>query len=129
VPADEDARADEDAAPDEAAAPEPAKRPDPAEGWLTAGPAPDGRPPTDGPARPAETVPAAASPVKQAAQPPATGQIKVTVVPGVARYHRSGCILIRFLGSDDLEVMPRLQAQDAGFVACRACQPDELKTG
>jgi hypothetical protein len=53
----------------------------------------------------------------------------VTVVPGVARYHRSGCILIRFLGTGDLEVMSRQQAQDAGFVACRACQPDELKPG
>ncbi len=75
------------------------------------------------PARPAE------GPVKQAATPPAPGQVEVTVVPGVARYHRSGCILIRFLGTDDLEVMPRQQAQDAGFAACRACQPDELDTG
>ena len=50
----------------------------------------------------------------------------MTVVPGVARYHRSGCILIRFLGQDDLEVMTRQAAEEAEFVACRACQPDQL---
>jgi hypothetical protein len=55
-----------------------------------------------------------------------TGRIDVTVVPGVARYHRSGCILIRFLGADDLEIMTRQEAESAGFVPCRACQPDEL---
>ena len=93
-------------------------------------------------AQPAKTQPAKAEPGKaepgkaesrrtgdgDAAARPArsTGHIDVTVVPGVARYHRSGCILIRFLGTDDLEVMPRQQAEDAGFVPCRACQPDEL---
>ena len=50
----------------------------------------------------------------------------MTVVPGVARYHRSGCILIRFLGDDDLEVMTRQAAEEAKFAACRACQPDQL---
>jgi hypothetical protein len=105
APADEGATSADEAEVDEAAAPGPGEKPNPAEGWLAAGM------------------------VKQAAKPQATGQIEVTVVPGVARYHRSRCILIRFLGADDLEVMPRQQAQDAGFVACRACQPDELKTG
>jgi hypothetical protein len=80
-------------------------------------------------ARPAGASPAPEGPVKQAATPLPPGQVEVTVVPGVARYHRNGCILIRFLGTGDLEVMPRQQAQDAGLAACRACQPDELDTG
>ncbi len=48
------------------------------------------------------------------------------MVPGVARYHRSECILIRFLGEDDLELMSKQQAVSAGLIACRACQPDQL---
>ncbi len=50
----------------------------------------------------------------------------MTVVPGVARYHRSECILIRFLGPDDLEIMTRQAAEADSFVPCRACQPDKL---
>ena len=49
------------------------------------------------------------------------------MVPGVARYHRSECILIRFLGSGDLDTMTRQEAVDAKLVACRACQPDQLE--
>ncbi len=58
-----------------------------------------------------------------------SGPVTVTVVPGVARYHRSGCILIRFLGDDDLQTMSRQAAEDASFVPCRACQPDQLTVG
>ena len=47
------------------------------------------------------------------------------MVPGVARYHRSRCILIRFLGADDLEIMTRQEAEEAKFMACRACLPDQ----
>jgi hypothetical protein len=50
----------------------------------------------------------------------------VTVVPGVARYHRSECILIRFLGAGDLDIMTRQEAEEAKFAACRACQPDQI---
>jgi hypothetical protein len=50
----------------------------------------------------------------------------VTVVPGIARYHRAQCILIRFLGADDLETMTRSAAEDADLVPCRACQPEKL---
>ena len=50
----------------------------------------------------------------------------MSVVPGMARYHRSGCILIRFLGADDLEIMTKQEAEEATFVPCRACQPDQL---
>jgi hypothetical protein len=45
------------------------------------------------------------------------------VVPGIARYHKAGCILIRFLGEDDLEQMSRRDAEAADNVACRACRP------
>jgi len=50
---------------------------------------------------------------------------EVTVVPGVPRYHRRGCILIRFLSDDDLETSTRRAAEAAGSVACKACQPDK----
>jgi hypothetical protein len=58
----------------------------------------------------------------------APGRVDVTVVPGVARYHRSECILIRFLGAGDLEIMSRQEAEEAKFVPCRACQPDQLES-
>ena len=48
----------------------------------------------------------------------------VTVVPGVPRYHRSDCILIRFMGDKDLQRMPAEAAKEAGCTPCRACQPD-----
>jgi hypothetical protein len=50
---------------------------------------------------------------------------EVTVVPGVARYHRRGCILIRFLSDGDLETMTRREAEAGGSVPCKACQPDK----
>jgi hypothetical protein len=50
---------------------------------------------------------------------------EVTMVPGVARYHRSGCILIRFLGGDDLETTTRQAAEADGCIPCRACEPDK----
>jgi nicotinate-nucleotide--dimethylbenzimidazole phosphoribosyltransferase len=49
----------------------------------------------------------------------------VVIVPGVARYHRSGCILIRFLGGDDLERSSRQEAEANGCVPCRACEPEK----
>ena len=50
---------------------------------------------------------------------------EVTIVPGVARYHRRGCILIRFLSDGDLENMTRREAEATGLVPCKACQPDK----
>lgn len=71
---------------------------------------------------PAPTGPAAGD---SASDEPALGiTSQVTVVPGIGRYHRSQCILIRFLGSDDLETMTREAAEDAALAPCRACQPD-----
>jgi hypothetical protein len=58
----------------------------------------------------------------EAAAPPAASQ--VTVVPGIGRYHLADCILIRFLGADDLEVMTRQAAEAAGCVPCKACRPE-----
>jgi hypothetical protein len=49
----------------------------------------------------------------------------VTVVPGITRYHREGCILIRFLGDEDLEQMTKAEAEAANCVPCKACQPDK----
>jgi hypothetical protein len=60
-----------------------------------------------------------------AAAAPAIGlDDQVSVVPGIARYHKSDCILIRFLSEDDLEVMSRRAAEAAGSAPCRACRPD-----
>jgi len=50
---------------------------------------------------------------------------EVTIVPGIARYHRGGCILIRFLGPEDLESMTIREAEQAGCVPCKACQPEQ----
>lgn len=49
---------------------------------------------------------------------------QVTIVPGISRYHRRGCTLIRFLSDADLETMTRRAAEAAGSVPCKACQPN-----
>jgi hypothetical protein len=48
----------------------------------------------------------------------------VSVVPGIARYHRADCLLIRFLGAEDLEVMTLPAAQASDCVPCKACRPE-----
>ena len=81
-----------------------------------------------GPQDKPEPVPATAGPAAgdSAGDDLALGvSSQVTVVPGIARYHRTQCILIRFLGSDDLETMTREAAEDAALAPCRACQPDK----
>ena len=67
-----------------------------------------------------------------AAAPPASGEpaprpdsAEVTVVPGITRYHRAGCILIRFLSGEDLETMTKQAAEEAGCVPCKACRPEQ----
>ena len=59
--------------------------------------------------------------------PPATADLQgeVTVVPGVPRYHKAHCILIRFMGDSDLDKMTRAAAREAGCTPCRACLPDQ----
>ena len=56
--------------------------------------------------------------------PPPDGNA-VVIVPGVARYHRTGCILIRFLGGDGLETSTAQAAEAKGCAPCRACAPDK----
>jgi len=58
-------------------------------------------------------------------EPDPADAAQVSVVPGITRYHRSDCLLIRFLSADDLEVMTRRQAADGGCVPCKACKPDQ----
>jgi hypothetical protein len=72
----------------------------------------------------AQPAPAATS---SGGQTPASADpaAEVTVVPGIARYHRSDCILIRFLGVADLETMTRSDAEQAGCAPCKACRPEQ----
>ena len=51
--------------------------------------------------------------------------LEVTVVPGVPRYHNARCMLIRFMGENDLEKMTRAAARQIGCTPCRACLPDQ----
>jgi hypothetical protein len=51
--------------------------------------------------------------------------LEVTVVPGVPRYHNARCMLIRFMGEDDLDKMTRAAAREIGCTPCRACLPDQ----
>ena len=63
-----------------------------------------------------------------AAEAPAAARdpgVEVTIVPGIARYHRNDCILIRFLGPEDLQTMTLREAAEAGCAPCRACRPDQ----
>jgi hypothetical protein len=88
-------------------------------------------------AAPAPEVPAAAAdpagspaPASGADPPSASATagsdaLEVTVVPGITRYHRDDCILIRFLGAEDLERMSQADAEAADCVPCKACQPDK----
>jgi hypothetical protein len=56
---------------------------------------------------------------------PAGALDMVTIVPGVARYHRTGCILIGYLADGDLETATRQQAEARGCLPCRACEPEK----
>jgi hypothetical protein len=48
----------------------------------------------------------------------------VTVVPGVPRYHRPDCVLIRFMPDGDVRKQPTAQAKESGCTPCAACQPE-----
>jgi hypothetical protein len=61
---------------------------------------------------------------------PARGpDTEVTVVPGITRYHRSQCILIRFLSTEDLETMTMQAAEMASYIPCKACRPEQVLAG
>jgi hypothetical protein len=95
------------------------------------------RPPDDAadPVRPAASKPvpkAGGDDNQEGAAVGANGaqpSLDVTVVPGITRYHRGDCILIRFLGEEDLEHMTREAAVAADCVPCKACQPDKTPAG
>lgn len=53
-----------------------------------------------------------------------SGSGQVTVVPGVPRYHKQNCILIRFMADEDMQKMTAQEAAETGCTPCRACQPD-----
>jgi hypothetical protein len=81
-------------------------------------------------------TPAATATTEPAAEPAPGGgagrrspDTEVIIVQGIGRYHRSGCILIRFMGSEDLESMTLRQAEEAGCVACKACRPEQQLDG
>ena len=100
------ATADDEAASEAKAAPD--RKPPPADDHS-------GRPEEKGTRGPDEADSSGATPMDG----------EVTIVPGVSRYHRRGCILIRFLSDGDLETMTRGAAEAAGSVPCKACQPDK----
>jgi hypothetical protein len=151
LPGRESPAADDSRQPDEAGTGDPAAAAEDAAAVAPAAEEPGpgepgpGEPAAEGPAAEAAAAqePAAEEPPAEepaAEEPPAEepaaggpasgtgpGRIEVTVVPGVARYHRSECILIRFLGAGDLEIMTRQEAEEAKFMPCRACQPDQLE--
>jgi hypothetical protein len=73
----------------------------------------------------------AAAASEAGSEPPATGEGEaapgsdlVTVVPGVPRYHRSDCVLIRFMPEGDVHKQSVAAARDAGCTPCAACQPE-----
>ncbi|HEX5301155.1 MAG TPA: hypothetical protein VFW50_29605, partial [Streptosporangiaceae bacterium] len=80
-------------------------------------------PSEDEPADEATTITKAVAPASGAAS--GLEVTEVTVVPGVPRYHRASCILIRFMGDSDLDKMTVAAAKEAGCTSCRACLPDQ----
>jgi hypothetical protein len=109
------------------ATPEPAAaspQPTVARAPFDAGPNPQTAGPNPQPAGPNPEAPEN----PQAPEDPQTAvnpQMIVTVVPGVPRYHNASCILIRFMGENDLETMTLAAARNAGCTPCRACLPDQ----
>ena len=88
---------------------------------------PEPAPSQPDPADPADPA-APPQPTAHAPEPaPATVDLQreVTVVPGVPRYHNPHCLLIRFMGQDDLDQMTLGAARQAGCTPCRACLPDQ----
>ena len=85
----------------------------------------------DGPAGEAGADHETAAAGEAGSEPPATaeggaapGAGLVTVVPGVPRYHRTDCVLIRFMPEGDVQLLSVTAAKDAGCTPCAACQPE-----
>jgi hypothetical protein len=92
-----------------------------------AGPRPLDGGPGERPGEPGEPGKPGADEADGSAATPLDGE--VTLVPGISRYHRRRCILIRFLSDEDLETMTRGAAEAAGSMPCKACQPDKTVSG
>lgn len=87
-----------------------------------ASPSDDAAAPDDEP-EPADDATTIAKAVPPGAAP--ASDLEVTVVPGVPRYHKANCILIRFMGDSDLDTMSVAAAREAGCTPCRACLPGQ----
>ena len=120
---DDDAPSKADGQADPAPATEP--EPEPADDIAPADPATPSEiaPSEDEPADEATTITKAVAPASGAASD--LEVTEVTVVPGVPRYHRASCILIRFMGDSDLDKTTVAAAKEAGCTPCRACLPDQ----
>jgi hypothetical protein len=97
---------------------------EPAPAPSATAPAPSATAPAPSATAPA---PSATAPAPSATEPaPAIVDLQreVTVVPGVPRYHDPQCLLIRFMGENDLDKMTLSAAREAGCTPCRACLPD-----
>jgi hypothetical protein len=108
--------------PEPSSSPEPPKQP-----TISASNAPTLGGPATAPASAAATAAPDVPPTTPPAPdlPPADLQREVTVVPGVPRYHNAHCILIRFMGENDLEKTTLGAARESGCTPCRACLPDQ----
>jgi hypothetical protein len=119
---------DQPAEPQQSAEPEQSSEPQqPAEPKPPAQPQNATEPEQVAPAAPTSEAPAS----PRATDPPSATadlQREVTVVPGVPRYHKAHCILIRFMGENDLDKMTLGAAREAGCTPCRACLPDQPGT-
>jgi hypothetical protein len=99
---------------------------------IAAEPAPaptDATPASSVTPKPASVTPEPAVPEPEPSSEPAPVTVdlqrEVTVVPGVPRYHNPHCLLIRFMGKEDLDQMTLGAARAAGCTPCRACLPDQ----
>ena len=77
------------------------------------------------PAQPDAATPGTGPVTPEAVPAPVDVEREVTVVPGVPRYHNPHCLLIRFMGQDDLDKMTLDAARKVGCTPCRACLPDQ----
>jgi hypothetical protein len=72
---------------------------------------------------------ASAGPETAASAEQETAAGTVIVVPGVPRYHRPDCRLIRFLSEKDTQSVTREQAVASGCSPCPDCQPEMSPAG
>ncbi|HEX2314974.1 MAG TPA: hypothetical protein VHJ17_14630, partial [Thermomonospora sp.] len=76
-----------------------------------------------------QPVPEQARPERSENDAPAADPV-VRILSGTRRYHTSDCALIEDIGdeAEDLEALPRSEAQARGCTPCLVCQPDKEHT-